>query len=149
SLLLADGSNTVRQINTATGFFPIGEPAGSVPTELVQLANPDAVMPGSPVAVPVMRLNGSLAASAQIQSTWSFIVPAGVKAFEFTVTVEGDTQTLAPPQGAAGTGTGSQQAMVRTVAGAYQQMGFIDGPAILARFSTPGGIVTDGKGNIY
>ncbi len=144
------GNHKIRKVTPTSGFFPIGVATGSAPTEPVQLANADGVIPNSdfganlPYIVYEEALSPGAVSSAK---EWWFAVPEGVTAFEFTVRVEANTTGLAAPEAA--TGVGSANVLVRTFAGATNAVGFADGIATQARFNTIGGVAVDAFGNVY
>lgn len=155
AIFLADGSsNKVRRIVPTGGFFPVGVATGAVPTEQVQLSNADGLVPvpSTGTALKFIAYDGSLAAGATAAlKNWSFIVPSGVTAFEFTVTIEAQTSTLAPPESVnngSGGGAGSPRVVVRTLTGG-PQAGYVDGSLAAARFYQPYSIAADSMGNVY
>jgi len=82
---------------------------------------------------------------------WWFLVPSGVKMFDFTVQVEANTAGLVPPEAVDGNlsgGLGSPNVMVRTVTELLQQ-GFLDGPLSQALFFGPNDVDSDASGNLY
>lgn len=164
NLLVADSANNkLRRLTPANGFFPLGIPSASPSSEPIQLSNPDGVVPTAnpvlavtnPVSTgqrPFIRYEGALAPGATTaQQGWSFVVPDGVTAFEFTVTVEANTTFLAAPFSVSNpgpSGVGSPLNVVRTVAG-NGLGGFVDGLATEAKFNYISGIAVDGQGNRY
>jgi sugar lactone lactonase YvrE len=139
------GGRRLRKVTPTNGYFPVGVPDGSAPSEKVRLSNADGVTPNE--ARPFILYPQALAPGAtSAERKWDFIVPAGVSAFDFTVTVEADTDTLAPPPAA--DGTGSPDVWVRTFAGAATS-GFANGPAGQARFSGAGRLAVSASGVIY
>ena len=154
-------SNKIRRLVPTNGFFPVGDTTGTAPSELVQLANPDGVIPlsnpvfgviGSTGQMPFIQYDDALEPDQTTTTElWSFVVPSGVTAFEFTVTVEANTRFLAPPFGVSNPGplgVGSPLNYVRTVAGRGLG-GFVDGDATEARFNSANGIAVDKLGNRY
>jgi hypothetical protein len=150
-LYVADyNNNAVREITPANGNFPVGTPTGSSPTDPVLLSNPTGQMPtaATNVTQPFIAYSGALAAGAtSAAQQWAFIVPSGVTAFQFTVTVEADTSITAPPT--SGTGVGSANTNVRTLAGNVLTAGFINGDTSESRFNGPRGVAVDAAGNTY
>lgn len=149
NVYLADSTaNQIRQIRPSTGHFPIGIATGAAGAEPVQLFNPTGVIPSSGYGVntPYVTYVGTLPTGSKSYSIdWTFIVPKGVTAFEFAVTVEAGTDYGAPPE--AGAGAGSPDVDVRTIAGGA--LGYVDGNPSEARFSNTSGIAVDTKGDIY
>jgi sugar lactone lactonase YvrE len=151
-------NNKVRRITPTNGFFPVGNPSSSVVAEPVRLSNPDGIIPltdplgGSTREMPFVQYDGTLEPDDSTDTQgWSFIVPSGVTAFEFTVTVEANTRFLSPPFGISNpgpSGVGSPMNYVRTVAGRGTR-GFVDGVATEARFMSADGIAIDKFGNRY
>lgn len=155
-------NNRIARLTPTNGFFAVGQATGSAPSEEVQLSNADGVIPlsnpvfgviGSTGEMPFIHYAGSLESDQTSDSqAWSFIVPNGVTAFEFTVAVEADTQFLASPFGVSNpgptTGGGSPLNNVRTVAG-RGLAGFVDGDATEAKFNSANGIAVDRFGNRY
>ncbi|MCC6442286.1 MAG: hypothetical protein IT210_02395 [Armatimonadetes bacterium] len=161
-LLAADGSGQVyiaergvhkiKGLRPTNGFFPVGEATGSAPSEPVQLANADGVIPGS--ALPYIVYEGALGGQETTEAkSWVFEVPDGVTAFEFTVTVEANTAVWSPPESVSntgGTGGGSPRVQVRMLAGAANgSFGYLDGLAVQARFNRINGVAVDAAGNLY
>jgi sugar lactone lactonase YvrE len=152
SLYLADYNNhKVRKVTPANGYFPVGAPNGSAPSEKVQLSNADGYYSDTSVAsepaYPYMIYREALPDGATGASKpWAFDVPAGVSAFDFTVTGEANTATKASPPTAIN--VGSPDAIVRTLAGS-QVPGYADGPAANARFNNAIGLAADSQGNVY
>jgi sugar lactone lactonase YvrE len=159
NIIEADASHTVRKITPNSGAFPIGVASGTVPTEPVQLSNADSTIPnpGNGTNLPYIQYAGALAPGASSSAkNWTFIVPNGVTAFEFTTTVEADASILAPP-GAVDNGptptspnnVGSPDVEVRTLAGGGSRQGYLDGSVVNARFNGPEYIAADQAGNLY
>jgi sugar lactone lactonase YvrE len=140
----------VRKVTPANGYFPIGVPASTTQTEPVQLYNPDGVLPNGErpyFLYPHALANGETSEAR----TWDFVVPLGVKAFEFTVTAEADTAyglTLPGVQGQNSGGLGSSDVIVRTFAGG-NNYGYANGAASVAQFNALYQIVMDAAGNFY
>ncbi|BDI32625.1 hypothetical protein CCAX7_46760 [Capsulimonas corticalis] len=159
NIIEADSSNLIRKITPSGGSFPIGFPTGTAPTEPVQLSNADGTIPnpGDGTNLPYIQYAGGLAAGATSDAkNWTFIVPSGVTAFEFTTTVEADTSILAPP-GAVDNGptpsgpnnVGSPAVEIRTLSGGGSRLGYLDGSVVNARFNGPDYIAVDQAGNLY
>jgi sugar lactone lactonase YvrE len=151
NILVADsGSCQIRQLTPTNGFFPIGIATVTPPSEPVQLANADGVIPNGDR--PYVAYAGGLAAGdSTLPQGWVFGIPNGVTAFEFTVTVEANTALWAPPEAVLNPGpdgAGSPNVRVRTLAGGNYQ-GFLDGIATQARFDNPCGVAVDGAGNVF
>jgi sugar lactone lactonase YvrE len=167
ALIAADGSNNVyipdfsnnkiRKLAPTNGSFPVGVESGSAPAEQVQLDNADGVIPnqGAGANLPFINYAQSLqAGGTSAVQKWAFLIPSGVTAFQFTVSVEANTDTLAPPfavdnSATPGSGAGSPNVDVRTLAGVGGSLGFIDGIAFQARFDLPVGVAVDRAGNLY
>ncbi len=142
--------NRIRRVVPNGGYFPIGVANGSAPSEQVQLSNPTGTIPstGSGLNVPFITYPGSLdSGTSSAEKQWWFIVPSGVSAFEFTVTVEAQTEGLVPPS--AGSGAGSPDAIVRTLAGTTNNSGFNDGYGAAVRMGLIKYDDIDDKGNVY
>jgi sugar lactone lactonase YvrE len=142
------GGHLIRRVRPANGVFPIGIATGTAPAEQVQLFNPDGIIPSSGYGVnlPYINYTSSLSnGSSTSLKDWVFIIPKGVTAFEFTVTVEAGTDYGAPPE--VGTNQGSANVDVRTVAG--NKIGYVDGILTEARFNNITGIALDSRGNMY
>lgn len=159
NIVEADSSNVIRRITPNGGVFPIGIPSGTPPAELVQLSNADGTIPnpGDVTNLPYIQYAGALAAGAtSAAKNWTFVIPNGVTAFEFTTTVEADSSILAPP-GAVDNGptptapknVGSPDVEIRTLAGGGSSLGYLDGSVVNARFNGPEYIATDQAGNVF
>jgi sugar lactone lactonase YvrE len=153
SVYLADfGNKRVRKVTLDGGYFRLGEPAGSPPSEAVQLSNGEGMIGFnngvSDLALPYLTYLGELeSGKTSDPKRWAFKVPSGVSAFEFTVTAEAATITeSAPPTDL---NVGSSDVWVRTYAGGIGT-GFIDGPVLTARFNgINAGLAIDGDGDFY
>lgn len=152
-------NNKIRTVTPTNGFFPLGTPSGSPPSQLVELSNADGVIPiPNPTpqvgtgGQPYIKYAGALAdGDTTAAQNWAFIVPNGVNAFEFNVSVEANTSTLSPVFGVSNpgpTGVGSPNNLVRTIAG-RGLAGFLNGTATEAQFSLASGIAVDHFGNRY
>jgi sugar lactone lactonase YvrE len=144
------GTHTIRRLVPNGGLFPVGVPTGSPSTSPVQLANADGNIPstGDGLNVPYIEYAGKLDSGASsVAKPWWFIVPAGVTAFQFTVTVEASAGGLEPPT--AGSGAGSPTAIVRTLAGVTNSTGFLDGTSAQARMGLIKYADIDAAGNVY
>ncbi|MEO7716401.1 MAG: hypothetical protein ABIY70_09365 [Capsulimonas sp.] len=159
NIIEADASHTVRKITPNSGAFPIGVASGTAPSEPVQLSNSDGVIPnpGDGTSFPYIQYAGAIAAGATSDAkNWTFVIPAGVTAFEFTTTVEADSSILAPP-GAVDNGpspvspnnVGSPDVEIRTLSGGGSSLGYLDGSVANARFNGPEYIAVDQSGNLY
>lgn len=158
SVYVADFSNKrVRKVTLDNGYFRLGEPTGISPSEAVQLSNGEGRVGfnngTSELALPYLLYPGSLQPGVTSEEKkWAFIVPQGVSAFEFNVTVEAATNTLTgmPTVSNPGPGgVGSPDAWVRTYAGG-SQAGFVDGPAVAAAFNAGGGtLAADAVGDLF
>jgi sugar lactone lactonase YvrE len=153
SVYLADFTNRrVRKVIVDDGYFPVGTPGGSPPSEPVQLSNADGRVGFnngvSDLALPYLTYPGELDPGAtSAAKEWDFSVPSGVSGFEFAVTVEAPTHSLAPPPSAVN--AGSPDVWVRTYAGG-NNYGFSDGDPVAARFSGQNpGLAVDASGNLY
>lgn len=139
----------VREVIPDTGYFPIGTAnstgSNTAPVDPVELENATGVIPNNGGAY--ISYSGSLTpgASSTAQS-WLFSVPNGVTAFEFTVSVEADTELYAAVEAAVG--GGSPQNQVRTLAGSGSS-GFETGSGSIAGLSSPCGCAVDAAGVTY
>lgn len=146
NLFVADSNGyMIREVRPSTGFFPIGVATGSAPTEQVQLFNPDGVIPSSGYGTNLPFKRQQFYQGFGGGTLWQFVVPAGVGAFEFSVTVVADTQVGAPPE--AGTNQGSPNVDVMTYAGAA--LGTADGTYAEARLGRVTALAPDGMGNTF
>lgn len=138
SLLFTD-LNYVRKVVPVSGNFATGVPTGSTSTEPITMATPSGTVPFTdgtfvPQVRPYMSYPGSLASGAtSAAKAWNFIVPKGVTAFQFSVTVEAQMSGYAELNSAVN--VGSDRVMVTTYAGANNSTGPLDGPLAIARFS--------------
>jgi len=136
----------VRSVIPSSGTFPLGTPAGSPPSEPVRLGNPSGFTAGTPN--PFITYSGSLAAGASSTAqNWVFVIPSGVTAFEFTVSVQADTQILALVNAAMNVGSALNQ--VTTFAGGSGESAIADGVGSAARFFEPRYEAIDAAGNLY
>ncbi len=143
--------NKIRLVSPNNGLFPVGVPSGTAPPDNVVLWQPDGFVPdaGSGGNAPYIQYTDQVNTGASSAArNWNFIVPTGVTAFEFTVTVETNTTTgTAPPSSV---GVGSKNVLVRTFAGLGSSFGFVEGTVASARFgSFVQGMATDRAGNLY
>lgn len=143
-------NNKVRRVTPKNGVFPVGTPGGPVPTDKVALANATGFTGRD--RFPYITYPGSLSPGENTgQQEWVFVVPQGVNAFEFSVTVEADTAYYVGLDGVSNpgpSGAGSPNNFVRAIAGG-DLGGFLDGPASVAKFNSANGIAIDESGNIY
>ncbi|MCE5238666.1 hypothetical protein LLH23_09255, partial [bacterium] len=154
TLYVADnGNSSIRRVVPAGGYFPLGE-IGAAPSEPVVLANAAGMVPwcgGDPR--PYLACPDLAAGATSEPVKWTFAVPSGVGAFEFTVTVAAATDPYAPPEGVnkdSSGGKGSPQVLVRTLAGSTTgQNGFVDGMGPNARFACIVGLSLDSDGVVY
>eukprot|EP00825_Cyclidium_porcatum_P011310 TRINITY_DN15792_c0_g2_i1.p2 TRINITY_DN15792_c0_g2~~TRINITY_DN15792_c0_g2_i1.p2 ORF type:complete len:509 (+),score=98.77 TRINITY_DN15792_c0_g2_i1:29-1555(+) len=154
NVLVADGGNhRIRRLHASSGYFPVGVLTGSTEAEPVRLANADGLSPwagGNPR--PFLNCPDLAGGATSDPVTWSFAVPEGVPAFEFTVTLEASTDPYAPVtavDGDASGGLGSGQVLVRTLAGSANANGFVDGIGTNARFRCLIGLDLDADGNLF
>jgi sugar lactone lactonase YvrE len=156
NIYVADTYNhKIRKVTPNSGFFPVGLATGSASSETVRLWNADGYYPnpsGEPVAY--VEYSGVLKGGAMSEAKeWAFVVPKGVTAFEFTVTVEANT--VGTPPDAGDSNVGSPNVLVRTIlwnekGGIFAgESSIVDGPLSLARFSSIDGIAVDQFGNLY
>jgi sugar lactone lactonase YvrE len=159
NIYVADAYNhKIRKVTPNSGFFPVGLATGSASSETVRLWNADGYYPnpsGEPVAY--VEYSGVLKGGAMSEAKeWAFVVPKGVTAFEFTVTVEANT--VGTPPDAGDSNVGSPNVLVRTILwnekGGSGGFGFdvtgnADGPLALARFGIIADIEVDRFGNLY
>ncbi|MCC6445634.1 MAG: hypothetical protein IT210_19535 [Armatimonadetes bacterium] len=155
NLYVADYTNRkVRMIRGIAQIINAGLETGSTSKEPVQLWNADGIIPNQilPYIEYPAKYDGGYtdtgipAGKKSVQQNWVFIIPSGVTAFEFTVTVEANSEVGAPPE--AGTGVGSANTHVRTYAGGAST-GFQNGVVSQARFNGVLGIAADAQGNLY
>ena len=143
--------NKIRLVSPNNGLFPVGVPISPVNSDPVALWKPDGYVPdaGSGGNAPYLQYPDQVNPGASSAArNWNFVIPTGVNAFDFTVTVETNTTTGTPPNGAVG--AGSPNVLVRTFAGFGGSFGFVDGPVASARFgSFVQGLAADNAGNVY
>lgn len=155
NIYIADtANNRVRRLSPSSGYFPIGVVTGSASGEKVRLWNADGYFP-NPLGEPIPYLDypGALPEGASSEAReWVFVVPSGVTAFEFTVTVEANTLG-SPPEAGEG---GSPNVWVRTLywsETAGQPVGDlgngVDGTLLQAKFGLITDIEADRFGNLY
>ncbi|MEM2170029.1 MAG: hypothetical protein QW186_09565 [Candidatus Bathyarchaeia archaeon] len=152
SIYVADTYNhKIRKVVPTSGFFPIGIAMGSAPQEKVRLWNADGYFPnpsGDPI--PYIDYKGVLREGAMSEAKeWVFVVPEGVTAFQFTVTVEANTLGSPPEAGTAD--VGSPNVWVRTLY--WSEKGgnekIVDGTLLQAKFGSISDIEIDRFGNLY
>ncbi len=147
-LVAASAENRIRLVTANNGVFPIGIPTGSTGIDPVQLSNASGVVPiAAGGSLSYISYPGAVAAGqSSAAKYWSFSVPTGVNAFEFTVTVEADSAVPTPPNSAVG--AGSPKVTVRTLTG-FNLAGFLNGNLATARFNGPEILAMDAAGDIY
>jgi sugar lactone lactonase YvrE len=157
NILVADsGNQRIRQITPNNGRFPFSIGGGSsTTTEKVRVSNATDFVPGgdSNEPTPYIQENKTVPARSNTELTpWHLIVPEGVKHFEFTVTIEAETDSIAPPDAVNNSGpavgNGSSRAIVRTLAGVTTS-GFADGNVSAAAFAAPTSFAYDAQGNLF
>lgn len=150
TLYLADeGARKVKEIRPDSGFFPLGTPTGSTATEPVRVSNADGHVSSTELGAkcPYYWYSGALSPGMSTgMRRWTFVVPEGVSAFEFSVEVEAPTAILAPP--GAETGVGASEVMVTTLGGS-QANHIHDGTLGVAMFSYIDDIAVDDYGVLY
>ncbi|HSI71819.1 MAG TPA: hypothetical protein VK934_01465, partial [Fimbriimonas sp.] len=142
-------TNTLRRIISTTGF-PVPSNGGSSTTEKVVMANADGIVAGSQNSY-LAYDEGIPSGASSPTRDWAFTIPDGVTAFQFTVTVEGGTETpagLAAIKRASG-GAGSPDNMVSTAAGSVTEAAYVNGALPSARFNTLFGVALDAQGNAF
>jgi len=155
NVYVADYANRrVRRVTPQNGLFPVGSIAGTPPVEPVRLANADGRFPfAGGNSRPYIDYGSVTGGGTSDVRSWAFAVPEGVTAFEFTVTVEGQADPYAPPEGVDGGasgGKGSERVLVRTLAGSPDgYMGLSNGTGPEARFSSINAIALDPEGNLF
>ncbi len=150
NVYVADNANSaIRRVAPNNGFFPVGDVTTAPLPEPVRMANVDGYFPWAGGEDRPLLEYGDIAAGATSSArNWSFAVPDGVTAFEFSVTVEGLAEPYAPAAG--GTGGGSTRVMMTTLAGSTTGVnGYVDGMGNNARFRCVVGIALDDEGNAY
>ena len=147
-------NNVVRRLRPTSGSFPVGAVSGTASSEPVVLANAEGQYPyagGDPQ--PYLSCPDLAGGATSDELTWSFAVPQGVTAFEFTVTLSAQTAPYAPVQAVNGNNTGgkgSSRVLVRTLAGSTTGIdGYVDGVGANARFRTIIGMSLDADGNLF
>lgn len=155
NILVADSGNSrIRKVSPNNGSFPFEIAAGSsTGVDKVRLANPTEYVPTDAGPTPYIRENQTIPVQEQVNlAPWSLIVPDGVKSFTFTVTIEAETDSAAPPDAVfnAGpsVGAGSSRAIVRTLSG-QTVAGYANGSVSSATFSSPTAFAYDAQGVMY
>jgi sugar lactone lactonase YvrE len=157
NILVADsGNQRIRMVAPNNGRFPFSLGSGnSTTTEKVRLSNGTDFVPGgdSNEPTPYILENKIVEPLGVAALTpWELIVPEGVKHFEFTVTIEAETDSIAPPDAVNNSGpavgNGSSRAIVRTLAGVTTS-GFADGNVSAAAFAAPTSFAYDAQGNLF
>lgn len=157
NLVVGDSGNSrLRMVTPTNGKFPLDlEPAASTALDSVRLANASDYTVTSNGNDPFIQEFPAEAVGIGEEidlSNWSLIVPTGVKSFEFTVTVEARTDTLAPTTAVLNPGpsvaVGSPNVVVRTLAGT-QNPGFANGNLSASAFADVVDTCSDASGNIF
>lgn len=150
NLFVGDFSNfKIRKVVPVNGTFPLGIPNGVFTSSPVELANLDGDIPFT--KQPFIAYANSLAPGQTSDSrAWEFVVPAGITAFEFDVTVESSTPLLSTFDVVynSAPGVGSPNNIVRTFTGSHIY-GFQDGTASEARLESAGLPACDANGVLY
>lgn len=144
----------MRTIDPLTGKFTVLAGSPTVPpTDDPVLANPDGYLPNSVARTPFQDESPNGFEGVMSLKPWKFIVPNGTQSFEFMVSVQAKTETLAvlPSVHNPGpvSGAGSPDVSVTTLAGTYGTLFQSDGPGHTATFSSMRGICSDTFGNLY
>jgi sugar lactone lactonase YvrE len=157
NILVADvGNNRIRQVTPTNGRFPFEIGGGaSTGVDEVRLANPTDFVPGGANSDPTPYILEDQTIEplgiAELTS-WDLIVPEGVKHFEFTVTIEAETDTIAPPDAVnnpgPSVGNGSPRAIVRTLSG-VTTAGYANGNVSSAAYAAPTSFAYDAQGNLF
>jgi hypothetical protein len=154
NIIVADSGNSrLRKIVPTNGIFPFDLGGANSGVDAVRLANATGFVPRDTGSMPYIQEINPVPVNGMAQlSDWSLIIPAGVKQFEFTVTIEAETTTSAPPDAVLNPGPnpapGSSRAMVRTLAGAVSP-GYSNGSVASALFSNPSAFAYDAQGVLY
>jgi sugar lactone lactonase YvrE len=141
-----DPNGNVTGITVIFGTFTVT--GGSSP-DSVLLSNPTGIIPNTSAGTngPYISYPAQIAPNKTSPAqNWNFIVPSGITAFTFTVTLEADNSYLAPSQGASG--SGSTSTYVRTFAGGPSS-GYVNGSVSTALFSGFVAVALDSANNIY
>lgn len=155
NLIVADRMNhQLRRVRPNSGFFPVGTVTGAAPAEPVVLANAAGLYPvAGGTSRPYLSCPNLAAGATSPALNWTFAVPQGVTAFEFTVTLAASTNPYSPVEAVDGDdsgGLGSGNVLVRTFVGSTaNENGFIDGQGVNARFSCVIGMSMDAQGVLY
>ncbi|MDR3688648.1 MAG: hypothetical protein P4L46_04655 [Fimbriimonas sp.] len=151
ALYISDIQNhKVRRLVPTNGQFPIGVATGSPSTAPVSVSNADGYEAGNGTGtqLPFFLYNTVLGRGQTTDpKIWSFNVPTGVTAFTFSVNVVADTPV--PSTVDSGTGVGSNQSYVRTIAGSPTVSGMVNGPATAALFHGWAFSAVDSSGVLY
>lgn len=148
------GNQRIRKISPTNGRFPFVLNSGAnTGVDKVRLANPTDFVPTDSGSKPYIQENQRITPNEAVSLTpWSLIIPQGVKNFEFIVTVEANTDTIAPPDAVFNAGPdpapGSARAMVRTLTGATTP-GYANGNVSAAAFGGPVAFAYDAQGNLF
>ncbi len=148
-------SNKIRLVVAPNGFNSLGNGTSGSSTDIPVLSNADGVVPDANQSLggAYITYPGALTSGASTPAkSWGFVVPNGVTNFEFSVTVEAVTSTLAQTDSvsnAGPTGAGSPNVLVSTVAGVTGVSGSVDGSGTIARFDNPMGVAVDQHGVTY
>jgi hypothetical protein len=152
-LVISDTFNQrLRLIESATGTLPIlsgtgGSTSGSVTVGNAASQRTTPGTGGAEYIFPEELPPSGLIPNGSVDQEWAFSLSPGLTSFQFLVTVSGST--LAGGTIPASLGTGSTQAMVRTVNGISTEPGWVDGQAGIARIQAPTATNTDRFGNVY
>ncbi|MDX2065902.1 MAG: hypothetical protein SFX74_09195 [Fimbriimonadaceae bacterium] len=145
------GNHRVRSIVANGSFETVGSVGGAEFGSLVQLSNPTGHIDGifGPTKIPFIKQGTPLSPGA-----WSstiplrFMVDAGVRRFQFVVTLEADAEDNTPPDGnASNPNEGSDDSHLRVlIRGFILEAEGIRGNASLDDIRD---VTSDGQGNLY
>jgi sugar lactone lactonase YvrE len=122
---------------------------GGSSSDPVELSNPTGLLPNGSSSgdLPYISYPAQIAPSKTSPAqNWTFSVPSGITAFNFSVSIEADNSYLAQAQGLSGAGSASNY--VRTLAG-QTSSGYATGNAANARFNLCFGVALDAADNLF
>ncbi|AIE86654.1 NHL repeat containing protein [Fimbriimonas ginsengisoli Gsoil 348] len=147
--------NKIKKIAAVSGNLPVS--SASVGTsEPVRVSNPTGFLPWTGGDAPYFQLASTLAPQTTVPvPAWNFALPAGVRQFSFTITVEADT-TIESSIGAMYDPTqagfyGADNVLLRTIAGRYTGADVRpqDGSGTSARIRKVSSIATAADGTVF